>query len=401
MRIIYLHQYFTTPTMSGGTRSFEMARRLARDGHEVHMITSWRGNGHTKPFTSLESGIHVHWLPIPYDNSMGFWARIAAFLRFALTSCCWAVRIPCDVVLATSTPLTICIPGALASRWHGVPLIFEVRDLWPEAPIALGAIQNPVVIAAAQWLERYAYRKSSRIIALSAAMAQGVRKCGFPGRRISVIPNSSDNDFFDSPECDAELFLRDKPELRGARIVLYAGTLGRVNGVEYLVDMALSAASCDPTIRFVVVGAGGQEDLVRRKAASAGVLGRSMFMYPAVAKRDIRHAYAAAHLTLSLFVNNKVMWANSANKFFDSLAAGRPIAINHGGWQADLIKKHSLGLVLPADDPSSAGLAVVAVVQDMARLHTMGQAARQVALTQFDRETLYQKFRNVLLAASS
>ncbi|WP_344703199.1 glycosyltransferase, partial [Halomonas cibimaris] len=116
MRIIYLHQYFNTPEMSGGTRSYEMARRMVAAGHEVHMITAYREDD--KPgewFTTDEAGIQVHWYPVPYSNHMSYGQRIKAFFAFAFAARKKALALEGDIVFATSTPLTIAIPGVLAS----------------------------------------------------------------------------------------------------------------------------------------------------------------------------------------------------------------------------------------------------------------------------------------------
>ena len=154
MRIVYMHQYFNTPAMHGGTRSYEMARRLVRSGHEVHMVTAdSQGSGaRGKNSWSLteEAGIHVHWLPVPYSNNMTYRARVKAFISFARYAGLRAVPLRPDVVFATSTPLTIALPAAYAAKRLRIPLVFEVRDLWPEMPIAVGALRNPLAIWAAQ-----------------------------------------------------------------------------------------------------------------------------------------------------------------------------------------------------------------------------------------------------------
>ena len=155
MRIAYVHQYFRTPQDSGGTRSYQIARRLVSAGHQVTIITTdpssqradrdWR--------ISDEAGVQVHWLPVPYSNQMPFPQRIRAFFRFAWKSAFRAASVPADVVLATSTPLTIAIPGIATKLWQRIPLVFEVRDLWPELPIAVGALRSPVSKGLARLLE--------------------------------------------------------------------------------------------------------------------------------------------------------------------------------------------------------------------------------------------------------
>src|SRR5690625_4937567 len=163
MKIIYLHQYFNTPEMSGGTRSYEMARRLVAAGHDVHMITSWRQPDPARKnwFTTIEEGIKVHWLPVPYSNHMSYQERIKAFFRFAFQAGNKAKALQGDIVFATSTPLTIAIPAISASKKHRIPMVFEVRDLWPELPVAIGAIRNPALIWMAKKLELWAYKHSA------------------------------------------------------------------------------------------------------------------------------------------------------------------------------------------------------------------------------------------------
>jgi UDP-N-acetylglucosamine:LPS N-acetylglucosamine transferase len=160
MKVIYLHQYFNTPKMSGGTRSYEMARRLVAAGHEVHMVTTWRTEtAHDDWFHTTESGIQVHWLPVSYSNSKTYTQRIRAVLSFAIQACRKAVDLKGDLIFATSTPLTIAIPGIYASWRNRLPMVFEVRDLWPELPIAVGALRSPVLKWLARKFERFTYRR--------------------------------------------------------------------------------------------------------------------------------------------------------------------------------------------------------------------------------------------------
>ncbi len=151
--------------MSGGTRSFEIARRLVAYGHKVHMITSDRRSTFTRRwYRTNEHGIQVHWLPVPYENAMPYHVRIRAFLRYAVNAGLYAGQFEADLVYATSTPLTIALPAIYLAKRRNIPMVFEVRDLWPELPIAVGAIKGPLIFPA-RWLERIAYYNSAYIIA--------------------------------------------------------------------------------------------------------------------------------------------------------------------------------------------------------------------------------------------
>jgi glycosyltransferase involved in cell wall biosynthesis len=403
MKILYLHQYFITPDMAGGTRSYEMARRLVAMGHEVHMITTWFDGPSPDNlkgwFVRQIDGITVHYLPLPYSNRFGFGRRILAFMRFSIQATRKAIKVSGDLVFATSTPLTIAIPAVLAKRKLGVPMVFEVRDLWPDMPIAVGALRNPVLIRLARWLEQFAYRNATRVVALSPGMVEGVVRGGYPRDRIAEIPNSADLGLFDTSRVTSEEFLALNPQLRETKIVLYAGTLGFVNGVGWLADLAAAMKAVRPDVRFVVIGDGAEREEIRTRAEALGVLDDNFLMLARLPKRSIVSAYAAASMVLSLFRDIPEMRANSANKFFDGLAAGRPVAINYQGWQADLLNESGAGIVMGQDVPLAANRLSLALGSS-AELARMGKAARQLAEQRFSRDELAAKLERVLCAAA-
>jgi len=186
MRVLYFHQHFTTPEGSSGTRSYEISKRLLASGHEVTMVcgsAALSKSGLVGPFFagrregSVE-GIHIIELELPYSNYHSFLSRSWTFLRFAFRSIALALRLDYDVVFATSTPLTADLPG-IAARWlRRKPFVFEVRDLWPELPRAMGVIRNPLVLWMMDWLELVAYFSSHHCIALSPGIAQGIIRRG-------------------------------------------------------------------------------------------------------------------------------------------------------------------------------------------------------------------------------
>ena len=239
MRIVYLHQYFLTPEMSGIVRSYQMARRLVAMGHEVHMVTSDQQAAANTPRwrESIEDGIHVHWAGVPYDNTMGYATRLRSFFTFAWRAARKAASLRGDLIFATSTPLTIAVPAVYASWRCKRPMVFEVRDLWPEVPIAIGAIRNPLLKAAARWLERFAYRNSERVVALAPGMREEIIATGYAADRVSVIPNGCDFDLFGDAAAGRQLraaheWLGDRP------LLVYTGTFTLLTGTTYLARLA-------------------------------------------------------------------------------------------------------------------------------------------------------------------
>jgi glycosyltransferase involved in cell wall biosynthesis len=401
MKIIYLHQYFKTPAMHGGTRSYELARRLVGMGHEVHMVTSdtqpTEGTGGWRE--TDESGIHVHWLPLPYSNSMAYADRMRAFGRFAVNSSHRAMQLAGDVVFATSTPLTIAVPGIFASRWNSRPMVFEVRDLWPAIPIAVGALKSRPAILAAQLLERAAYAGAAHIVALSPGMKAGVEAAGVSPEKITVIPNLCDAERFQVPASAGAEFRRRYPWLGDRPMVLYAGTFGLVNGVGYLVRLAADMLKRDPEVRFVVMGQGREEGALHALAGQLGVRDRNLFFLPGVPKAEMPAVLSAASLATSLFTDVPGMQDNSANKFFDALAAGRPLALNYGGWQAELLEREQFGLYLPPKDVAAAGALLASRVRDPRWLAEAGTRAGRLGRERFSADSAALRLAEVLQRA--
>ncbi|TWG20843.1 glycosyltransferase involved in cell wall biosynthesis [Actinoplanes teichomyceticus] len=396
VRITYIHQYFKTPGMAGGTRSYEFARRLVERGHEVHMITGAPAGDRAR--TSTEAGIVVHWLPVPYDNAMSYRRRLWAFLGFVRRSAVVAGRLRHDLVFATSTPLTVAIPGAYAALRRRVPMVLEVRDVWPELPIAVGALRSPVSRWAARRLEAWAYHRAAHVIALSPGMAGSIRR-RFADVAVTVVPNSCDRALFADADRTGAALRRDTPWLADRPLVLYAGTLGLANGVDYLVRMAAALAETDPEVRVVILGDGGMRDRIRALAAELGVLERNLFLLGPVSKAEVVAFFGACDLAVSVFLDLPELGNNSPNKVFDAFAAGRPVAVNHGGWIAELIAETGAGLVLPPGDPAGAAAAVAGFVRDRTAGAAARAAAGALARDRFDRDLLFRDFERVLTGA--
>jgi glycosyltransferase involved in cell wall biosynthesis len=405
LRVLYLHQYFQTPQCSGGIRSYEFARRMIAAGHQVTIITSTAGlqepyRSATKHQRMELDGIPIIAIAQPYNNSMTYRQRIRAFLGFAFAASVAAVRQRADVIFATSTPLTIAIPAILAHFWHRKPMVFEVRDLWPELPIALGALKNPILQWLAQGLEWAAYHSSEHVVALSPGMADGVIRRGMPAGRVTVIPNSCDLELFDVPPERGQGFRERLGLTKTQPLIVYCGTFGLVNGVGYLVDVAAAMRSINPEVQFLLLGSGAERTQVLDKARRAGVLDQNLRVMNPIPKTETAAVLSAATVATSVVVPVKALEHNSANKFFDALAAGTPIAINHGGWQADLLRESGAGIVLPYHAPDEAAQLLADFIQDSTRLEAAGEAARNLARTRFARDDLYEKLDRILTEAA-
>ncbi|MHA2282679.1 MAG: glycosyltransferase family 4 protein [Planctomycetota bacterium] len=403
MRILYLHQYFVTRSEVGGTRSYEFARYLQRQGHQVTVVTATSGNLDEERKTHrLEiDGIEVIELKAGYGNSMqgtkiSYRQRIYKFLAFALssTNAGLTLRKP-DVVFATSTPLTIGIPGLIISKLRRVPLVFEVRDLWPEAPIQLGALKSPSLIKVARWLERTIYSHSAHIIALSPGMRDGIVATGVPGSKVTVIPNSSDLDLF-SPSVDGSDYRR-KLALNGQFTCVYFGAMGEANGLDFVLDVASELKEREVNdVVFVLHGDGKERQALESRCVTEE-LSNVIFSNPVPDKGAIAQLASAASVCMTIYKNLPVLYTCSPNKMFDSLAAGKPVLVNMPGWLRELVEQNNAGVFVKPDNPTDFADKVIFLRDNPELCTKYGQNARRLAEEQFARHKLAGQLEKIFI----
>jgi len=398
MKILYIHQYFNTPTMVGSTRSYEMAIRFVSKGNEVHIITTNRDEiSSKKTIETVEDGIYVHWLPVPYSNNMSNFQRIIAFIKFVFRAYKASIKIGGDIIFATSTPLTVAIPSVFASKILKIPMVFEVRDLWPKVPIEMKEFTFPPLKWISRWLERFAYRNSKHIIALSPGMKNGIIETGVDPKKVTVIPNSCDIKLFSVDNSEGLKFREKNSWIGTSPLIIYCGTLGKVNGLSFMVDIASHSKEINPDLKFLIIGEGREKKMVIERAEEKGVLNQNLYILDSIPKNELPSVMNAATLTSSFVINNKVLWDNSANKFFDSLAAGKPIMINHEGWQADILRDSGAGIVVPPDNPVEAARILNDFISDNDKQIKFSEAAKKLASEKFDRDKLAYQLLEVLL----
>lgn len=400
MHVAYIHQHFSTRKGASGTRSYEFSRCLQEAGHRVSMIcgvseTAAGAIPRTDGQRVLEvDSIRVHCVPEPYSNKMGFSRRLLAFGRFARAAERIVRRLNADLVFATSTPLSVGIPGMRGARRLGVPFVFEVRDLWPELPIAMGIIRNPLLQWYTRRLERRIYFSARHIVALAPGIQEGICRTGYPRERTSMIPNASDLDLFRPDDAPLEDPRFGSPE--DFRLV-FTGAHGLANGLDAVLDAACELRRRGVQgVRFVFIGEGGQRERLIRRSVSEG-LAECTSWVPLVPKEELARLLPRMDTGMMILKNVPAFYyGTSPNKFFDYIACGLPVLNNYPGWLADMIREHRCGLAVPPDDPQAFADAVLWLRDHPDELREMGCRARLLAETQFSRAVLGRRFVELL-----
>ena len=400
MKIIYLHQYFKLPNETGGTRSYDLACGFLKLGYEIEIITSTSDPKFKtkKRWHKTEiDGLSVNYIFLPYSNDMSYLYRSFVFLKFLFFSITKILSTKGDLVLATSTPLTVGIPAIIKKWIQKTPFIFETRDIWPEAVIAIGAIKNIIIQKALYFLEGLIYKNASAIVPLSLDMKRSIvtRFPKLDHKPIDVIENISEIDRFQKGYDKNLSVLSKEIGFKPKFTILYAGTFGKVNGINYVVSLANKLIDINPEIIFVLVGDGIDKNSVIQEASDKKILNKNIYILNSVSKYHLSQLYFECDMGSSFVINVKELWANSANKYFDTIASGKPVLINYEGWQKAEINEKNIGYVLPAKIKDDDIKKFSNYCKNSSLIAKQGENALNIAKTKYATDTAVRKYNKI------
>ena len=359
--ILYLHQYFHFPDEPGSIRSYTISKYFVNKGYKVIVLSL--NNKSKNRFFRFENNIFCFYIPIKYSNKTPYLLRIIIFLIYTLISFIFILIIPMKIIYCTSTPLNVVIAPLVSSYFTSKKFLFEVRDIWPDVPFELGFVRNMLIMKIFNYLEILAYKKSKAIITLSVDMKKNILKKLEPQNKkfvkqrqsVLLIPNFSEHKIFiNSEKCswqkNKNLSFNDKNNIlklsnwkskSNKPVLLYAGTMGFVNNPYLFIDL-IKCIHAMPHIRLILSISGSFSNMVLKEIKNQDLL----FNFPFSSKSVLPYIYQNADCGISFVRSIKCLFSNSANKYFDSLASGKPVLINHYGWQYKELIKNKCGFYL-------------------------------------------------------
>ncbi|MDE0558556.1 glycosyltransferase family 4 protein [Algoriphagus sp. NF] len=388
MKILYFYQYYATPKGSWGTRVHEFAQEWVKKGHEVQVVTSIYSKSDLTATKFIEhqnfEGVDVTVINVRIDNKQPFLKRVFTFLTYAIMSIWYALTAPADVVIASSGPITVGLPGLVARYFRGKKLIFEARDLWPEGAIELGLLNNPIAKKLAYALEARCYKASSLVVALSIGMRENIEK-RFPGVRVIDVTNAANIPLFSKTAP-----FENRSILDTKKYAIYTGNIGPVNNSLWLLEAAKILQKKGRTdLKILMVGEGQQREYIESEISKHQL--ETLHLWGLMPKEKLVGLIQNAMVSLVPLRGTPVLDTSSPNKFFESLAAGVPVIQNTSGWMKDFLIEHDLGFTLDPNDPVQLANKLIELDAKQGQLSEMGQRAMILAAKEFDKDFLASK----------
>lgn len=401
---ILIHQAFASKDEPGGTRHYELGRRLVAKGQRLTVVASdvsYQTGMRIVPRARLVTGCTQDGILIlrAYTYSAlhkSYFSRIISFLTFMTTSVVVGMKEgrP-DIVMGTTPPIFQAFSACFLAAAHRRPLLLEIRDLWPEFAIDIGLLTNKTLIWVARSLENFLYRRADHLLVNSPAYREYLICKGVEARKISLIPNGVDAEMFDP--LDKGCGFRNEYGLEGKFVVTYAGALGMANDIDVLVKAAdLLKPRAD--IHILIVGDGKERSRLEGEANNMGL--QNMTFTGSFAKSRMANILAASDACIAILKDIPMFATTYPNKVFDYMAAGRPTILAIDGVIREVIEAAGGGVYVPPGDPRLLAAAIRELADRPEYAKRMGTAARAYVVKHFNRDQHAQHLAELLSGIS-
>lgn len=382
MRILMLTQYFAPEIGGPQTRLAAMCAELQRLGHDVEVVTGFPNYPRGKIFPGYRNAlyrrevrhgftIHRVWL---YPAMGGGIGRMINYASFAATSIYGLMRAAKpDYIFVESPPLFLAISAYVAGRLRGAPFIFSVADLWPDAIVEGGFLQDGFLMRCLSAIEKWSYRKAAYVNAVTEGIRDALlHKKSLPSEKVLFLPNGVDTVRFRPRSEDATL--KKVYGLEGKRVILWTGTLGYAHGLENVLQAA-QLLKDRPEIHFLFVGDGSAKATLQKTARTLR-LSNVTFRDP-VPVEELPPFLSLADCGIASLLNIPIHEGARPSKIFPVLASGKPLIFVGKGECARLVQQAGAGLVVTPGDPCALAQAVLQLTSDPESARTLGMRGRQ------------------------
>jgi glycosyltransferase involved in cell wall biosynthesis len=393
MHILFLTDNFPPETNAPASRTFEHARRWVAAGHRVTVVTgapnfpSGRIHaGYRNALWSRETmdGIDVLRVWTYFTANEGFLKRTLDYVSFMVAAILASPFLPRPDVIVGTSPQFFTPCAALVVSWlRRRPFVFELRDLWPDSIVAVGAMRETAAIRALRKLEYFLYRRAARIVSVTQSFKRVLAGNGIPADKIAVVSNGVDLEAYQPGSRPVELAQRLGVD--GKFVAAYVGTVGMAHGIGTLLDAA-RALRHRADIAFVVVGTGAQQAELAATARSEGL--SSVIFVGAVSKAEVRDYWRLCDAAVVLLRDTPLFRHVIPSKMFEAMGMERAIILGVKGESEEILLASGAGVTIPPEDAAALAAAVARLADDRPGCAALGKKGRVFAAENFNRETL-------------
>ena len=393
MRILFLTDNFPPETNAPATRTFEHARRWVRAGAKVTVVTTQPNFPAGKLFPGYRNrlvqrewmdGVEVIRVLSYITANEGVARRTLDYMSFMVMGFLAGLFLPRPNVIVSTSPqfFTACAAYVL-SLFTRRPFVFELRDLWPDSIIAVGAMRESAAIRALKRLEYFLYRKAARIVSVTNSFKTVLSANGVPADKIAVVRNGADlKGFTPGPKPD-DLVARHGLEAKF--VAAYIGTIGMAHGLGTILEAA-ERMKANPAVAFVLVGDGAERAALEQRARERGL--DNVIFVGSVGKNEVVRYWLLADAALVLLRDRPVFRHVLPSKMFEAMATARPIVLGVLGESAALLEAAGAGVVIQPESAQELEKAVLRLAADTEGSREMGRKGRRFVEAEFDRDKL-------------
>jgi glycosyltransferase involved in cell wall biosynthesis len=401
MHILFLTHYFPPEVNAPASRTYENAKRWIKEGHEVTVITCAPNHPTGVVYPGYKNrlwqwdekdGIRILRVRTYLSANKGFAKRILNYVSYMFFSTifCFIVG-KVDVVVSTSPQFFCGMAGYFVSRVKRSPWVLEIRDLWPESIIAVGAVKSRRMIDLLEGVETWMYRKADRIVALTNAFKRHIVGRGVPADRISVITNGADMEQF--RVLPRENGFRKEQDLSGKFVVSYIGTHGMAHGLDTIFKTAESLKE-EGKIVFLLVGDGAERERLLQEKEDLGLT--NVLMLPQQKKEKMPEILAASDACMVLLKKTDLFKTVIPSKIFEAMAMERPIILGVDGESREIIEEGDCGICIEPENPDALADAVMELFKDNYLAEELGKKGKSFVASRYDREKLAMEYLALL-----
>ncbi len=403
MRIAFFTHYFPPEGNAPASRVYEMCRRWAGNGHAVSVVTGIPNVPNGVPYTGYTNrlsqhetmaGIHVHRVWTYLAPNKGTVRRILNYLSFMISASVAGLSggRP-DVVVATSPQFFCGWAGVIVSRLRRVPFVLEIRDIWPESIVSVGAMKKGLATRFLEWMERKMYAAARHIITVGDGYKSQLTAKGIPADKITVITNGVDRDMFRPREPDAEL--KKQYGLEGSFVCSYIGTIGMACGLDVVLRAArILKDRSRHDIRFLLVGDGALRETLEKKARSESL---DNVIFAGLQPKHMVPAFLSVSDASLIHLAKKELFESVfPSKLLESFATAKPIILGVRGYAAHLLQAANAGICIEPESEKELAAAVERLASDRNLAARFGLAGYGYVAAHFNLDELAANYVTLL-----